>query len=165
MSDKAQQTGFVRGATLDAGVRTLQLNVTFQAQHSATHHHVFVFRKRHVGILTGDFVSLCQQLDLRTDLKLSFKFAPRRSFSSCTRRRIVTVIIHSYYPFIRVICLQHVFFLRRDSLATTQKRQIELKPPNCISVLPSRWACQNILRANTLNAHVLHFIRSLFRDM
>lgn len=158
MSDKAQQTGFVR---LDAGVRTLQLNVTssFQAQHSATHHHVFVFRKRHVGILTGDFVSLCQQLDVRTDLKLSFKFAPRRSFSSCTRRRIVTVIIHSYYPFIRVICLQHVF-LRRDS-----SRHDPETTNQTVFLFFQMGLSEHIESYNTPVAHVLHFIRCLFRDM
>lgn len=151
MSDKAQQTGFVRGATLDAGVRTLQLDVTFQAQHSATHHHVFVFRKRHVGILTGDFVSLCQQLDVRTDLKLSFKFAPRRSFSSC----IVTVIIH----FIRVVCLQHVF-LRRDS-----SRHDPETTNRTVFLFFQMGLSEHIESYNTPVAHVLHFIRSLFRDM
>lgn len=86
------------------------------------------------------------------------------------RRRIVTVVIHIY--------LTHYYAMRiiRSSvssasnmcsscaatlLTTTQKRQIELKPANCISVFPVR----TYLELQDTKAHVLHFIRSLFRDM
>lgn len=83
------------------------------------------------------------------------------------RRRIVTVVIHIYlthYYDMRIIrsSVSSASNMRSSCAATTtQKRQIELKPANCISVFPVR----TYLELQNTKAHVLHFIRSLFRDM